>query len=996
MVLPHILSLQFFGGLRVERDTQTVVRFRTQKTAVLLVLLALKGKQSREKICTLLWPDANPESARNSLSVALSSLRRELGEDVLNTDRQDIALNLGKVITDVDAFNDALRSGDYAQAVDLYSGHFLPGFYEDPLPSLAREYEEKARHAINIQLELLARTSNFDKVFSLARRAIALFGNDERWFLFLMQAHYGREEFDAALRVYDSLQRWNTKNGDSTSETARQIAKSVRRAKDQSKNAAPTIVAVSPSQYSPSIEPTQTQVQVKGLSELHTEAKTEVNLVNLPSQWTRFFGRLYERDVLTAWLNASEKLITLSGSGGSGKTRLAIEVARQIAEESESKRICFVSLASLSDPALLLSTIREALGLSVAPDLPLLEQLELALRGQECLLVLDNFEQLAPEGTFILQALREKLSRTTFIVTSRVLLRLPGERELPLAPLPTPLVDTSMPDTLACPSVALFCDRANIHIDEASAGHIGTLCRRLDGIPLALELAAARAKVLSPLQIVERLERHPNFLESREVGIPARHKTLRTAIEWSVDLLSPQLRDFFVRLCVFQGGWTLEAAETIIAPGVCTEWDTLDLLTQLRDCSLILTEEGVQGTRFRMLVMLREWGQSQLNEEQRADLERRHFQFFLSLAERELDSSIPPELSQEIPNLRAALAFGFNQREASEAARLAGALCSLWESHALFSEGYEWTEHAIRHTQSPVSSSVSPQIIARLLFTNSTMHWYSGNRICARERLREALSLYESLEDENGQAQVLILLGRMEVSLGDCNAGVLSGERAIAIARRLDDSTCLASALVTASWGLVYGGYPRQALPLLDEAVSLRPQDGSQWILVLAHSARVVALFTAGEIEASIHEREYLLNFLEDQNEDWVKSLAQWHIGTIDCWEGRLERARLLLGMAIRTQHAIGSRWDIAYNFYSLGELALRMGDYERGTLLLSASESICERTGYNLLPFVQSHRTEALRTLDAATTQDQKLAWWAQGRRMSVDEAFAITQTFT
>jgi predicted ATPase len=436
----------------------------------------------------------------------------------------------------------------------------------------------------------------------------------------------------------------------------------------------------------------------------------------LPVQWTRFFGREAETESLRRWIEGGEKLITLSGAGGSGKTRLAIETLRNL-QSGHNRCVYFVALASLSDAGLLFSAIRDSLGIEAAPDVPPLEQIALALQDQPCVLLLDNLEQLGQNGAARLQELRSRLPQVTLLITSRALLRLPGEHELALAPLPTPGVGMANSDILASPSAALFCDRAQIVPGNDNAPAIAALCRRLDGIPLALELAAARARVLSPAQILERLEQRPDFLQTREVGVPERQRTLRATIEWSVGLLEPQLREFFARLSVFRGGWTLEAAESICAPGVCEDWETVDFLDQLGAQSLLSTaDSSSSSTRFRQLEMLREWGESQLDETAQHELQARHYAFYTELVEQVLDPLLMAQCSDEMAlendNFRAALAWSLGRNDdtaANDAARLAGALCSFWEARAQHSEGIEWVERVLQK-----QGEIEPPYRARL------------------------------------------------------------------------------------------------------------------------------------------------------------------------------------------------------------------------------------------------------------------------------------------
>ncbi|RYG53524.1 hypothetical protein EON80_32620, partial [bacterium] len=274
---------------------------------------------------------------------------------------------------------------------------------------------------------------------------------------------------------------------------------------------------------------------------------------------------------------------------------------------------------------------------------------------------------VAVDGPALRAALREKLPDTTFLITSRVLLNLPGERDFAVAPLPTPEPDTAIPEMEKFASTALFCDRANLQIGQVNAPAIGAICRRLDGIPLALELAAARAKVLSPNQILERLSTHPDFLQSRERGVPERHRTLRATIEWSVDLLPTEVRNFFARLCVFRGSFSLEGAENVCAPGLCESWEALDLLEQLRSHSLLQVLETPGGTRYRLLEMLREWGENALNASEWESLRARHLTYFTALVCENQDVISLLEngalLRAENANFRAALSYGMQLDE---------------------------------------------------------------------------------------------------------------------------------------------------------------------------------------------------------------------------------------------------------------------------------------------------------------------------------------------
>jgi predicted ATPase len=440
----------------------------------------------------------------------------------------------------------------------------------------------------------------------------------------------------------------------------------------------------------------------------------------LPAQFTRFFGRNSEIEQLRRLLTQeSVRLLTLTGPGGSGKTRLAIEATRSLLSQWR-EAVWFVPLADISDSSFIFTAIRDTLKLPIAPNISPQEQIIEALSNQPALLLLDNFEQLVEEGAAQVQELLERLPSLTVLITSRQVLNLPGEREFPVLPLPVPDEELPPAKIKEYSSTALFIDRAqaarvDFRVDERNAAAVAAVCRRLDGIPLAIELAAARSLVLSPAQMLEKLKDRLDLLSTRQRGIPERHRTLRAAIEWSYGLLSPELQCFFTSLSVFRGGWTIEAAEA-----VCEEPEALDFLTRLRECSLIVTEEKPSEIRFRMLETLREYALSQLGNDERTAMERRYAIHFMAMAEDSEPHLRGPEqamwlerLDSEQDNFRAVLAWAV-EHDATGALRLAAALAPFWETRGHYSEGRNWLERALAkarpkedHTQ-PRSGTFHP------------------------------------------------------------------------------------------------------------------------------------------------------------------------------------------------------------------------------------------------------------------------------------------------
>jgi predicted ATPase/DNA-binding SARP family transcriptional activator len=979
-------SIDLFGGLRVRDEasaTETgsvVEKFRTYKTAALLAFLALsKGPQRREELCTLLWPDAIPEAARNSLSAALSALRRDFGPDLLIADRNTVGLVAGSSTTDIATFDAAIREKNTALAVQLYRGALLPGFDEDFFVAKAREYEEKARTLFATRLSEIEREAGWDALRTLARQASTLFGPEHTYFGALLRAQYGDGDFDAALRTFEDWQKWADLEDESIPQATLEFVQRIRREKS---NHIATITV----HAAPPLAPSTPEAT------LELPTTTSVAGAALPPPWTRFFGREDEMHLLTQWLANGEKLITLTGAGGSGKTRLAIETLRAQAE-AWNHRLYYIPLASLWDADLLFSAIRDALGIVASADVPPLEQIAQALRGQQCILLLDNFEQLAINGAAQLQQLRVALTGMVFVVTSRALLNLPGEREFAVSPLPTPLQYADTHEVSAAASTALFCDRSHLILNGENSSSIGALCRRLDGIPLALELAAARARVLSPTQILERLDKRPDFLQGRELGLPERHRTLRATIEWSTDLLEPRLRDFYARLAVFRDGWTLEAAEKVCAPGICEEWDVVDFLQQLRTSSLISVHDGAAGPRYRLLEMLREWGESQLSYDELFALKTRHYDFYTELAESALDpvslAQRATELEAENGNFRAALRFSLLREDTAgnnDAARLVGALGGLWEARALNAEGREWAERALQKEE-----PVEPRWKARLLCCAGTMLWYCGNFHRAQALLEEGLALYRTLGDERGEALALDFLGKVFVVLGRCEDTRIYGEQAMAIARRTGDIARLLSTLVTAGWGCHNTGRPAQAVEYFDECLALSHQLGEWRLAAACEATKGFSLLLDGRRAESMAQCDHALASLDERAGPWALAFARGTIGITDIRNGNIDRARDLLPDVTRRFYGISTRWEVASLLVECGHLAIELADFERAALLLGAAQELRDRVGYVLLPCLMQEHTHYLTRLEAALPAELKATLWQRGRSLPLEEAVEL-----
>lgn len=494
---------------------------------------------------------------------------------------------------------------------------------------------------------------------------------------------------------------------------------------------------------------------------------------HLPLQATRFFGRKEELVRLRSLLESGHaRLVTLTGPGGCGKTRLSIEVAEGLVEFLHGA-VWFVPLAEISDGRLLTSAFVEALGLARVPDLDPFEQMVQHLSRQPALLVLDNFEQLVEMGASLVRTLLDRVPSLTCLVTSRRVLNLELEREYVVPPLPTPNGPDTPERLSLCESVQLFVDRAkavrpDFHLTRTNAASVAELCDRLEGVPLALELAASRAVVASPAQMLKKLEHRFDLLVARKRGVAERHRTLRATIDWSYQLLAPELQEFFDRLSVFRGGCALEAAET-----VCNEPLALDYLAQLRECSLMTSSEVDEEMRYRQLETLREYGWERLVKRGESELmKNRHCRHFLRLAEEAepaLYGSAQIEwlnkLELELDNLRAAMQWAQDKGQLKYSIRLALALYHLLYRRGYWMEARQYLEAGWSSAEKLKKETSEPRaVIGHYL---ASLAYDTGDLDRARKQAEASMQLFRRIRNRKGVAESLNLFALIAISEGD-------------------------------------------------------------------------------------------------------------------------------------------------------------------------------------------------------------------------------------
>jgi predicted ATPase/class 3 adenylate cyclase len=634
---------------------------------------------------------------------------------------------------------------------------------------------------------------------------------------------------------------------------------------------------------------------------------------NLPAQLTSFVGR-EEQMAEIKQLFGHTRLLTLTGPGGTGKTRLALQVAAETLGDYQDGSF-LVDLSPITDPALVPAVIARALGVSETPGVPTIEDLRTHLRHRELLLVVDNFEQVADAGP-VLEEVLTAAPRVKALVTSRVVLSLRGEQEYAVPPLRPPRLgqQADPADLDRFEAVRLFTERAlavqpRFRLTAENAVAVADITARLDGLPLAIELAATRTKVLTPKQMLPRLQQSLALLTSGARTLPERQRTLRGAIAWSYDLLPEAERRLFARLSVFSGGWTVAAAEGIAEPDDLS-LDALEGLSSLVDQSLIRVDESNGEPRFSMLETIREFGQEQLSAADELErVRRRHSEYFLDLAvkaEAHLTGVDQAEwldaLDRERGNLRAALRWAIDSDRAQVAQEAAGALWRFWHQRGHLAEGRRWLgeilampsgqwptaarakaltgaggiawwqiDHSAARSLYDEALAVERQVgtparIAEALYNDAFAQGAAGDLQTANDLLEESLDLFRQTDDEHGVARVLVMLILPDAQAGNWDRVIARIEEAVAIWRRLGDRLQLAFDLIWLAFAHGRAGRRRDA-----------------------HMAAVDAL--------SI--------FREADNPTGI-ALAFWDLAFLAGWEGRHQDALRFAGAAESLREKIG------------------------------------------------------------------------------------------
>jgi predicted ATPase/DNA-binding SARP family transcriptional activator/DNA-binding CsgD family transcriptional regulator len=949
---PEVVRIGLLGSFRVWVGSRVIEedRWRLRKARSLLKLLALSTghRLHREHVMDLLWPNLDRKDASNNLRRGLHVARRALEPEpsaprYLVSHGEHLALCPdGPLWVDVEAFEEAAatarRSRDpaaYRAALDLYAGDLLPA---DRYENWA---EDRRRQLRQIYLDLLVEMAalceergDLATAINSLREAASKEPEHEQAHAELMRLYAKSGQRHKALRQYERLREALRREfGTEPGKDSRRLHEEIVAGR------VPVARSVSPEVIS-------------------SESTSYPPRHNVPAALSSFVGRKRELVEVKRAL-AMTRLLTLTGAGGCGKTRLAFEAARDLAS-SYPDGAWLVELAPLSQPQLVPQVVAGALGVREQPDRPLVDTLVDHLREEELLLVLDNCEHLIDACVRVADILLHSCPRLKILATGRQALGIAGEMRwrVPSLSLPNPRPQVTVAELSGYESVRLFLERARLHdptfaLTPQNAEAVIEICRRLEGIPLAVELAAARVGVLSTEQIAEKLGTSLVILSVGDRTAPARHQTLRGTLDWSFELLAEPERTLFRRLSVFAGGWTLEAAETIGTGGGIERVDILDLLSRLVEKSLVMAEATGNGQmRYRMLEPIRQYGRQKLEESGEADtVKHRHAALFLALAEEAEPELAGPRqqewlerLEAEHSNLRAALAWALEEKESELALRLSGSLGDFWYLRGrLTEEGRGWLEAALK----------------------------LGSDLTTIVRLK-----------------ALVRAGSIAMEQRDFEQAVAHSEEGLALSRKFGDKVGAAAALSTLGYVALLRNENERALALFEEAIGLAHDVGNAAALSLSIHGLALTVMHKHDFErATALQRENLAR-ARKTGDQHILSMSIGLEGLIALGEGDYERAEALGLETLKMFWRMDLRHYIPTLLQLFAAAAAELGDPVRAARLCGASQALHEAIGARLS---DGERAYFEPHLAAARSQIDNAAWntaWAEGRAMTLEQA--------
>jgi predicted ATPase/DNA-binding SARP family transcriptional activator/Tfp pilus assembly protein PilF len=920
------LTLALFGPMQVLVQGEPLPRLRSRQSLWLLALLTLRHPRpvEREWLAGTLWPDSEQSQAFRNLRVALSELRSALGAErrrLQSPNRHTLSLDLTGAEVDVRTFDAAILSGERSaleQAVALYRGPLLEGCLEEWIGPEREVREHQCLRALQQLVESALTGEDYDTAIGYCQRAARMDPLSDAAWRGWMEALSRSGDRNAALQVYRQFRDLLHKD-DPTATPDEQTNALYRRLREEARQQSSALTGQAPIAARPT---------VTGY---------------LPHPLTDLVGREAECIEVSACLRRS-RLVTLTGVGGIGKTRLAREVTSEVVGEYKDG-VWLVGLDSLTEGHLVVQQLASVLGLREEQGRTLLLGVTEHLRPKRLLLVLDNCEHLLEASAQVAAHLLRECAEVRILATSREALGITGETVWSVPALAVPDTEhlpqgqaTLLRVLMGYESVQLFVERAQavqktFNLSASNARAVAQVCQQLEGIPLAIELAAARVRVLSVGQIAARLEDHLGLLTGGNRAGQSRQQTLRATLDWSYALLSGAERSLLRGLSVFAGGCILEAAEQVCGGAGEEAGQVLDLLTSLVDKSLVVFEEReAEEGRYRLLEMVRQYAAEGLQESGETEPIRiRHRNWFLALAEAAEPQLRGAEqadwlrrLDREHANLRAALAFSeMGAQRAQEGLRLASALFRFWQQRGDFSEGREALDRALTREGGQEATAER----AKALNACGLLAYRQGDYASASALSEESLKLHRALGNKTGIANALTNLGNVAHDQGNLEAAQTLYMESLGLQRELADTVGIAASISNLGSVAYFQGDYETARRHFEESLAIRQEIGDRWGIALSlNNLGIVARQQSDYETARRHFEESLAIRRELGDKAGIASSLR-DLGSVVYFQGDYETARRQFEESLLIRQEIGDQEGIAASLGNLGQVILDQGD---------------------------------------------------------------------
>jgi predicted ATPase/DNA-binding SARP family transcriptional activator len=966
------------------------------------------SRVSRDAVIDAFWMDASPEAGRRNLDFALHMLRRALTAEGRSAKWKPIILDRGWIAlnpahgweVDVHTFEAAMWQIDSEMpaprllaacehATSLYGGEPLA---EDRYEDWAQPVRDRVRRSwreLRLRLaSLLVLEGSPQSAIPWLERVLIDDPLDEEAVHQLMRA------LSAAGRKAEALRRFRRLKEALSEELGVEPADEIRALAESLQEATPPVVASGDSAKLAS---------------------------RLPIEATTFVGREADVARVESLLRRAEvRLLTLTGPGGTGKTRLAIEVARRSGDGGLGRGVpdvaIFVPLASLSDPALVPFAVAEALGLKDSGGELVIDVIVSRIGEQPLLLVLDNLEHLL-SAVRVITRLLQSCSGVKVLATSRAVLRTAGEYEYRVPTLDTPENGATheIEKAVTYDALRLFSQRAeavrsDFRLTAANVPVVAEICRRVDGLPLGIELAAARIRHLSPVALLSRLEPvQParagqsgvlSLLGAGPRDVPERQQNLRRAIDWSYELLPPDAARLFARLSAFAGGCTLEAAESVCGGDEgekLADVDVLDVIGTLVENSLVSRTErspadGEDEGRYEMLETIRAYASEKLSAVGEEDaLWGRLTSYLIHLAETaepELTGPAASEwldrLAEEHDNFRAALRRALDRRRPNDALRLAGSLAPFWQARGHMIEGYSWLLEALRGTEGAVATRSYAKAVSGAGLLAVGMGDFSSGEVW----FRRGLALWKELGDSRMAASTLGKLGVVAQEQGDYEGARRLQEEALPLLRELGESRGIVSALNNLGIIEMESGDPARAVLLYEEALPLARQIGWKHATAAILSNLGILARQMGDLDTSETRYREALELHREMGNSRGRATLLGNLANLMFQRGELAQARSMNEEATSIAIEVGARDTLLHTLEGLGTIAHGEGDDLRAAQLLGAADALRTVVGHPIPPNELATHEELVASVREALGPQRFDEAWSAGEQLDLRAA--------